>query len=171
MKRSQVFYPQPYKHRHRANKQGLKTSRHLNNQSMKTKQLKSRVDEPSKQMQRYANNRAKGMNKKQSALKAGYAKSTASTAKTQIEQKPSFEKLLDKIGLTKELVCSAIVDDIKSKPGYRYQELGLGSKILGITSDKLDITSQGQVISGFQYIKPIKEATESLKSKDKPKDE
>jgi len=108
---------------------------------------KKRIDEPSEQMKRYADNRASGMNKKQSALKAGYAETTASTVKTQIENKPSFEKLLDKIGLTKDLVCKALTDDIKAKPKFRVPELQLASKILGIEKTNIDITTKNLTIT------------------------
>jgi len=133
---------------------------------------KKRIDEPSAQMIRYAENRAKGMNKKESALKAGYSKTTASTVKTAIESKGSFEKLLNKVGLTKDLVCSAIVEDIKNKPSFRQSELALASKILGMLSDKLDITSKGLKITFDSAFKDtLDEATESPTSNESEKDE
>jgi len=124
---------------------------------------KKRIDEPSNQMKRYANNIASGMNKKQSALKAGYAKTTASTAKSGIENKQSFEKLLNKY-IPKDMILEAIHDDIKAKPGFRQSELQLASKILGLLTDRLDITSKNLTItfdSAFNEaqtddIKPLK---------------
>ena len=112
-----------------------------------TKKPKKRIDEPSSQMKRYADNRAKGMNKKDSAIKAGYAETTASTVKSGIESKSSFEKLLNRVGLTKDLICSSIVEDIKKKKGYRASEIALAMKILGIGNDKLDITAKSLVIT------------------------
>ena len=73
--------------------------------------------------------------------------------------------------LPDELIFGALEEDIKNKPRNRCAELQLASKIKGLLSDKIDITSKDQQITGFNYIKPNKEATESLETSENKKDE
>jgi len=125
---------------------------------------------PSKRMRKYVDNRAKGMDKKQSALKAKYAPSVATSAKAVIESKKSYEMLLQEY-LPDSLILGALEDDIKGKPRYRQSELALAAKIKGMLSDKLDITSKGLAITFDNAFKPKDEVTESLVSDKTKKDD
>lgn len=44
-----------------------------------------------------------------------------------------FKQALRDLGLTEELITTALIDDIKNKPKNRLGELRLGAEILGIT--------------------------------------
>ena len=56
--------------------------------------------------------------------------------------------------LPDDLIFGALEEDIENKPRNRVQELNLASKLRGLQTDKLDITSNNQAITGFTYIKP-----------------
>ena len=115
------------------------------------------MQEPSKKLKRYINNRVKGLNKKDSALKAGYKESTSASVKQGIESKKNYEQLLKDI-LPDDFLLQALQDDIKQKPRFRCPELNLATKIKGMQTDKLDITSNNKQITGFIYIKPKEDA-------------
>ena len=83
-------------------------------------------------------------------------------------QKPTIKEKIEKY-LPDELIFGALEEDIENKPRNRCAELQLASKIKGLLSDKIDITSKDQQITGFNYIKPNKEATESLETSEKEK--
>ena len=63
-------------------------------------------------------------------VEAGYSKVTASKPKNLTERR-GFQQLLAEMGLTDELLTSALVKDIKKKPGRRYKELELGFRVRG----------------------------------------
>lgn len=92
---------------------------------------------------------------------------TASAMAHENLSKLSIKQKIDKY-LPDELVLGALQEDIKHKPRYRATELQLASKIKGMLSDKLDITSNDQQITGFTYVSPKSKATESPKTSDKP---
>jgi len=119
-----------------------------------TPKTKKRIDEPSSQMKRYFNNRIKGNNKKDSAIKAGYSKTTANAVKQGIEDKPSYDKLLRKY-IPKDKILKALDEDIDKKPQNRHSELQLASKIQGMLSDKIDITTKQEALYTDDQIKAI----------------
>ena len=59
----------------------------------------------------------------------GYSKSIASNPQM-VTESIGFKKALNDLGLTDELITTALVDDIKAKPKNRIQELKLGAEIL-----------------------------------------
>ena len=91
--------------------------------------------------------------------------------------KPKIRKSINDY-LPDDLIYGSLEDDIRGKPKFRVQELSLAAKIKGLLTDKVDITSNQQPITGFNYIKPQNnedkpnnEAPQSPKSNNKPKDE
>lgn len=74
-------------------------------------------------------------NVSQAMIEAGYDETTAKNPKNLTESK-GFKELLDEKGLTPALVVESLVSDIKSKPGKRVGELGLGADILGLKQRK-----------------------------------
>ena len=91
----------------------------------------------------------------------GYEDNTAKNPSNLTNSK-GFKELADEL-LPDDLILNSLREDIKNKPSYRASELQLGAKIKGMLSDKLDITSKDQQITGFNFIRN--------ESKDKPKDE
>ena len=83
----------------------------------------------------------------------GYSKNYSKNPQTLIKSK-GFKEVCDKAGLTDDFIVDCLTSDITDKPRNRVQELNLATKIKGLQSDKLDITSNGQQITGFTYIKP-----------------
>lgn len=77
---------------------------------------------------------------------AGYSEKTAVNPSKLTESK-GFKELMEEYGLTDELIVTSLVADIKAKPGSRTPELTLASKIKGLQTDKLDITSGGDKIT------------------------
>lgn len=61
----------------------------------------------------------------------GYTQAVAKTPNRVLES-PGFKESLAEFGLTEELITSALVSDIKTKPEKRVQELKLGAEILGM---------------------------------------
>ena len=96
------------------------------------------------------------------------AKSTATSIANNKLTKVEIRKRIEDY-LPDSLIFGSLEEDIKNKPSYRKGELELASKLRGLLSDRLDITSKGEVIKGFNYIKPNNKATESPESKDKKK--
>lgn len=72
-----------------------------------------------------------GGNASKAMVDAGYSPNTAKTPSKLTESKGYLE-MLDKFGLTEELILTSLVEDIKSKPGNRKAELELGVKIRGM---------------------------------------
>lgn len=96
-----------------------------------------------KQIKAIENLVGNGGNVTKAMLDAGYSKETAHTP-SKLTQSKGYKELLDKYGLTDELVIGAVVEDIKEgKLGERSSILTLASKMKGFSSDKLDITSGG----------------------------
>jgi len=85
---------------------------------------------------------------------ANYSENTLNTPQKLTNSK-GFKELADEL-LPDDLILNSLREDIKNKPSYRASELQLGAKIKGMLSDKLDITSNNQQITGFTYIKPTK---------------
>ncbi len=61
----------------------------------------------------------------------GYSEATINNPSNLTESK-GYKEILNKCGLTEELVVSSLVNDIESKPGRRYSELSLAAEILGM---------------------------------------
>ena len=61
----------------------------------------------------------------------GYSPNTAHNPKDLTTSK-GFRELMTDVGLTEELVATALVDDIRNKPGKRTSELTLAARILGM---------------------------------------
>jgi len=80
--------------------------------------------------------RDKRLNKKELLVSIGYSPITAAKEPNIIMEAKGVKDTLESWGLTKELITSALVDDIKAKPGKRVKELGLGADILGMTEQK-----------------------------------
>ena len=78
---------------------------------------------------------------------------TASVIAYENLRKPHIKKKLEDY-LPDDLILGALRDDITDKPRNRATELNLATKIRGLQTDKLDITSNNQAITGFTYIKP-----------------
>ena len=89
------------------------------------------------------------------------AKSVATSIAHEKLTKPDIRKRLEDY-LPDDLILGALRDDITDKPRNRATELNLATKIRGLQQDKLDITSNNQAITGFNYIKPNKESTEGV---------
>jgi len=113
--------------------------------------------QPSKRLIKYIDNRLKGKDKQTSALDSGYKRNTARTAKNSIEKTRNYEELLSDI-LPDDFILQAIRDDIEQKPRNRATELNLATKVKGMQSDKLDITSKGLKITFDNAFKPKEEA-------------
>ena len=65
----------------------------------------------------------------------GYSKNTA-IAPDKVFKSKGFLELAEELGLTDELLTSALVEDIKNKKGNRKPELELGFKVKGHLKDK-----------------------------------
>jgi len=100
-----------------------------------------------------------GGNVSKAMREVGYSKETAKTPK-KLTNSIGYKELVNKY-LPKRMILKALEDDIRDKPRFRHQEIGLALKVQGMLSDKIDITSGGKVISGFNYLTPKQQATES----------
>ncbi len=114
--------------------------------------------EPSNKLKSYLSNRVKNLSKKESALKAGYSKNTAESAKNAIESTKNYQKLLKKY-ISKDKILKALDEDIDKKPQNRHSELQLASKIQGMLSDKIDITTKQEQIFTDEQIQAIAKRT------------
>lgn len=85
-------------------------------------------------------------------IEAGYSKATAKTPSKLTDSK-GYEELLDEYGLTKEMIVTALAEDIKLKPQNRKPELELASKIRGMLVDRTDITSAGNELEGLIVVR------------------
>ena len=70
----------------------------------------------------------------------GYS-STISEQPSRITESSGFKKALAELGLTEELVVTALVNDILDKPSQRVKELTLAADILGMRRKEADPTS------------------------------
>jgi hypothetical protein len=73
----------------------------------------------------------KGLPPSQAILEAGGSEATAHNPQ-KVTGSRGYEIALEELGLTRELVTTALVSDINEKPKNRVQELTLASKILGM---------------------------------------
>jgi len=64
-------------------------------------------------------------------VKAGYSEITAKTPKRVTETR-GFRQLCNESGLTEKLVITALVEDIKNKPGDRIREIITVCRMLGL---------------------------------------
>lgn len=76
---------------------------------------------------RTANKKTKG----EIIREAGYSEKV-SLQPQKIFDAEGFKDELQNFGLTEDLIKTALVTDIKAKPGKRFLELSLGSEILGL---------------------------------------
>jgi len=81
--------------------------------------------------------------------KSGYSEKTALTPKT-VTDTIGFKQALRDLGLTEELITTALVEDIQAKPANRIQELKLGAEVLGMT--KRDEEPQKQQGNTYNFI-------------------
>lgn len=71
-------------------------------------------------------------NVSKSMRQVGYSKNTAKVPSKNLTDTKGFKEVLASYGLTEDLVTTALVFDIKSKPKRRFNELSLGAEILGM---------------------------------------
>ena len=74
----------------------------------------------------------------------GYSSNTAVKPQNLTESK-GWKELCDDLGLTDELLTTALVDDIKAKPQNRKAELELGFKVRGRVTDKEEKHTQNNI--------------------------
>ncbi len=67
----------------------------------------------------------------------GYS-NTISEQPSRITESLGFKKALEELGLTEELIVTALVDDILNKPKQRVKELTLAADILGMRKKEAD---------------------------------
>ncbi len=83
---------------------------------------------------------------------AGYTGATAKNPK-KLTESGGFKELMEDY-LPDDMLLNALSDDIESKKANRKAELELAFKLKGKMIDKTDLTSNGETIKGFNYIKP-----------------
>lgn len=83
-----------------------------------------------------------GGNVSKAMREAGYSPISAATPKKLTESK-GFKELCDELGLTDNLIVTALVEDIKASPGQRSKELALAIKVKGLEKTNVDLTSNG----------------------------
>lgn len=105
-----------------------------------------------KRQRAYVRNRLKGMDKKESALKAGYSLTTAQNATREIEDHisdKSLSKLLDNVGFTDDWIAKEIfegaTDPNEGRPA-RIAYLKLGVQLKGHLIEKTETTHKAEVI-------------------------
>ena len=76
---------------------------------------------------------------------AGYQENTIKNPSNLTNSK-GFKQLCNELGLTEELITTALVDDIKLKPQNRKAELELASKLLGLNESKIKIETDQSFI-------------------------
>ena len=85
---------------------------------------------------------SKRKNKMKLVAEVGYSKGIQKTPSKAIDSEGvqnAIEDILNKAGLTKELVAEALAEDINIKKQNRVQELKLASDILGMVDNKTNI--------------------------------
>lgn len=85
----------------------------------------------------------------QAMREAGYSPNSAKNPKN-LTDSIGYQEVLDKYGLTEELIITALVEDIENKPQNRKPELELGAKMRGMIINKQDITSDGEQLTSIQ---------------------
>lgn len=86
--------------------------------------------------------------------KANYAPNTVKNPKNLTDSK-GFKELFEEYGLTKELVITSLVSDIKRKPKKRVKELSLGADILRLTEREKGPTTNIVNIYAREQIKRV----------------
>ena len=82
-------------------------------------------------------------------VEAGYSEASAKNPQKYINS-DGVKEVFEEYGLTKELVVTALVDDIKAKRRNRTAELKLASDILGLAQpQKIDMTSGGEPMTAL----------------------
>ena len=88
-----------------------------------------------------------GGNVSRAMVEAGYSEASAKNPQKYINS-DGVKELFEEYGLTRELVVTALVDDINAKRKNRTAELKLASDILGLAQPhKLDLTTGGDKIN------------------------
>lgn len=86
-----------------------------------------------------------------------------------ITQSIGFKQAIRELGLTEELITTALVNDIESKPANRIQELKLGSEILGMSDNDEVPKEKGNNVYNFFFNKEIQDDVHLLEEKIKAK--
>ena len=107
---------------------------------------KEYITKPTPMQERYLEERLKQKaqgrtNKKEAALKAGYASSMTTSVKTGIEATKGFQQLLKDHKLEDATLLNYLSEDLRNKPGERLGELKLAAEITGLKENKLKIVS------------------------------
>lgn len=90
-----------------------------------------------------------GGNASKAMIDAGYSKKTAINP-SKLTSSDGYMALLEEYGLTRELVVTALVDDINGKRRNRTSELKLASDILGLAQpQKVDLTTGGEPMTAL----------------------
>ena len=99
-------------------------------------------DMPAERYQKYFNNRVKGMNKLQAALKAGYTRNTARNAKENIEDRPQYQALLNDV-IPTELLMNGLREDLTHEEWQcRAKSRELAFKLRGDFIEKREVTTK-----------------------------
>jgi hypothetical protein len=99
----------------------------------------------------------------------GYGFSYQNSPKQVLESK-GFKVALAELGLTEDLITTALVSDINGKPKNRIQELKLGAEILGMVkreeqNDKPKVNTTYNFIFNEQTQREIKEMESKIKER------
>jgi hypothetical protein len=74
---------------------------------------------------------ANGGRARPAMAEAGYSLKTAQTP-SKLTESRGFLQIAKEVGLTPELISTALTDDIQNKPGNRAQELTIAGRWLGV---------------------------------------
>ena len=98
--------------------------------------------------------------------KVGYSKGISETPSRVLETK-GFKDSLTEYGLTEELITTALVMDIQTKPEKRVQELKLGAEILGMVKreepPKSDVKNTYNFLFSPEVQERVKVVNEDIK--------
>lgn len=78
---------------------------------------------------------------------AGYSPATAKTPQ-KLTESATWQELMEAY-LPDDMLLRALSDDIEAKPGSRTQELTLATKLKGRLTEKTDVTTGGEKITGI----------------------
>lgn len=99
----------------------------------------------------------------------GYPSVSAETPARIIESL-GFKQALYDLGLTEELISSALVEDIEAKPANRVQELRLGAQILKMVDKPEPVRPTGENTTyNFIFSKPVQEDVREIEDRIKAK--
>lgn len=114
---------------------------------MSTKKKKEYNVKPTLRQRKFASNLVEnGGNKYKAAIDAGYDEAVA-TNPQKVTESRGFQQIANEVGLTDEFILQALTDDIRAKKRKREPELRLASKIKGLSSERVDITSKGEPLA------------------------